>query len=116
MLRIVVDFDMIEVQGHDASFAIDTMRGRPGRYDAEILEIFASIHGTGAVRHEHIREIPVAAVQVGMIFAEDVRTSSGTLLAARGYEVTASFVERAGNYRPGMLVEPLRVIVPPVKV
>jgi response regulator RpfG family c-di-GMP phosphodiesterase len=112
MLRIVVDFDILETQGHDAPFAIDTMRGRPGRYDVEILEIFASLRGAGFSRHDNIREVPLSAVQVGMVFAEDVRLSNGTLLAARGYEVTASFVERAGNYRAGTLAEPLRVIVP----
>lgn len=110
MLRVAVDFDTLEVQGNQASLAIDTMRGRTGLYDAATLEAFAAMH-EGSVRQADVRELPSTAVRVGMVFAEDVRMSNGTLLAARGYEVTASFVQRVRNYFPGMLVEPLRVIV-----
>jgi hypothetical protein len=45
------------------------------------------------------------------VFAEEVKTTTGTLLVARGYEVTPGFVERAKNFRPGTVKEPLRVIV-----
>jgi hypothetical protein len=34
-----------------------------------------------------------------MVLAQDVRTQSGVLLAARGYQVTRGFVERAHNLR-----------------
>jgi hypothetical protein len=46
-----------------------------------------------------------------MVLAEDVRMETGALLVTRGYEVTARFVERISNFRPGMVKDPLRVIV-----
>ena len=46
-----------------------------------------------------------------MVFAEDVRTSRGTLLVARGYEVTEGFVARAKEFPRGHVKEPVRVIV-----
>jgi hypothetical protein len=46
-----------------------------------------------------------------MVCADDVKMLNGTLLVARGYEVTASFLERIRNFRAGTVKEPLRVIV-----
>ncbi len=112
MLKLVLDFDALEAQGNPVPFALDTMRGRPGAYDPDMLDTFAELHGS-ARRRDDVRELPVSGVREGMVFAEDVRMANGTLLAARGYEVTASFMECARNYRPGTLIEPLRVIVPP---
>jgi hypothetical protein len=40
-----------------------------------------------------------------MVLAEDARLSTGALLVARGYEVTASFIARIKNFPPGMLGE-----------
>jgi len=48
----------------------------------------------------------------GMVLAEEVRLRSGTLLVARGYEVTASFIARIKNFPPGAFSGEFRVIVP----
>ena len=42
---------------------------------------------------------------------QDVRTHMGTLLVARGFEVTSMFLERARNFGPELLSEPIRVMV-----
>ncbi len=110
LLRVATDFDALEAQGNPVSLAIDTMRGRAARYDPEVLAALAEIHDREA-RRDEVREIPVAAVRVGMVFAEDVKLTTGTLLVARGYEVTAGFVERVENFKPGTINEPVRVIV-----
>jgi hypothetical protein len=47
-----------------------------------------------------------------MTFADDVKMSNGVLLVARGYEITAGFLQRARSYPSGSIREPLRVIVP----
>lgn len=110
LLKIAVDFDVLEAQGNPAGVAVGTMRGRAECYDPEIFEAFAALRGADAPTLE-VREVPVAAIREGMVFAEDVKLATGTLLAARGYEVTASFVERARNFRPGFIKEPVRVIL-----
>ncbi len=109
MLKVAIDFDAIEAQGIPAALAIDTLRGRADGYDPVILEAFAAIRDCGVV-HDEVRELPMFSVREGMVFAEDAMTSGGTLLAARGYEVTSGFVERARNFRPGYVKEPVRVI------
>jgi response regulator RpfG family c-di-GMP phosphodiesterase len=45
VLRIVLDFDLLEIQGVSASSALQTMRNRAGRYDQTLLDIFAELQG-----------------------------------------------------------------------
>lgn len=110
VLRVAVDLDELETQGQDAALAADVLLGRTERYDPEVLEALAALRRGGTNRAE-VREVPVSGLKVGMTFAEDVTMSSGTLLVARGYEVTAGFLKRMQNFRPGVLREPLRVCV-----
>lgn len=111
ILRIALDFDTLDAQGNDAEHALDTMRGRLALYNPDILEIFAQTQCSGGAQKGGTREVPISAVQEGMILAQDVRLGNGTLLATRGYEVTAGFVERARHFRPGYIKGPIRVIV-----
>jgi len=111
ILRVAIDFDVLEVQGHAPALCIDTMRGRDDRYDASVLEAFALLYGTSTVGAEQIRELALAALKPGMVFTEDLRLTNGALLCARGYEVNQSFLERARNFRPGSVKEPIRVLV-----
>jgi len=111
VLKIAADYDALETAGMKVQMAFDTMRNREGHYDPEILQEFFKHKGTVATKEE-VREVSSRDVTVGMVFAEDVRTSTGILLVARGYEVTPSFVERLRNFGRGQLIEPLRMIVP----
>ncbi len=111
ILRVAIDFDALEAQGHAPALCIDTMRGRADRYDTSVLEAFAALYGTSTVGVEQIRDLPLSGLKPGMIFTEDVRFTNGALLCARGYEVNQSFLERARNFRAGSVKEPVRVIV-----
>ena len=106
-LRIAIDFDRLEVAGMSSPLALDTMRGRRGCYDPELLEAFATVMG-GRAQATEVVELPLRAVRIGMVFVEDVRTVAGTLLIARGHEVTPSLVERIRNFAPGSVREPVR--------
>jgi hypothetical protein len=111
ILRAAIDFDLLDRQGLGKSGALDILRGRGDQYDVEVLDALAA--GSGAERSlDVLREIPLRKVHVGMVFAEDVKLQNGTLLVARGYEVTNGFVERARNFRPGTVRDPVRVILP----
>lgn len=112
VLRLAVDFDALETQGTAKPIALDTLRGRADRYDPEVLAAFVALSGEDAPRAE-VREVPANALRVGMVFADDVKTHAGTLLVARGYEVTLGLLERLRNFRPGTVREPVRVIVRP---
>jgi response regulator RpfG family c-di-GMP phosphodiesterase len=112
ILRVALDFDVLETQGMSPARAVDTLRGRGDRYDPHVLEAFATLFGSGNATHEELRELPISALRVGMVFVQDVKLTTGALLCARGYEVTESFLARARNFRPGSVKEPVRVRVP----
>lgn len=97
ILKIVLDFDMLEAQGLTASVALDTMRGRLGWYDPRLFDAFARLRGARGQQNE-IREIPLRLVVTGMVFVEDVKTAAGVLLLPRGYEVTEGLVDRIRNF------------------
>ncbi|HEX2733580.1 MAG TPA: HD domain-containing phosphohydrolase [Polyangiaceae bacterium] len=107
-LRIAMDFDLLEGTGQSPDVALSTMAGRPERYDPEVLKVFVELRGELEPR-QAIRQISAAALRVGMVLAEDMRMTSGTLLVARGYEITASFLKKVANFRPGTLHEPIKV-------
>ena len=111
LLRVAVEFDILEMQGHSPALCVDTMRGRGERYDASVLETFATLYGTSTVGQDMVRELPLSQLKPGMVFVEDLRLTNGALLCARGYEVNPSFLERARNFRAGSVKEPVRVLV-----
>ena len=110
ILRVAIDYDLLEGQKSTPSMAFGIMRGRKDRYDPAILEAFASARGEGAPREE-VRELPLNALTPGMVVAQDVMMTTGALLVARGYELTASLLERLRNFRSGTVREPIRVLV-----
>ncbi len=110
ILGIVLDYDGLITQGHAVSVAVQTLRGRTNRFGEDLIERFASHVGAGPSSSE-LRELPLRTVQPGMIMMQDLRTSLGTLLVARGFEVTTMFLQRMRNFGPDLLNERVRVLV-----
>ncbi|HSY25066.1 MAG TPA: HD domain-containing phosphohydrolase [Polyangiaceae bacterium] len=108
VLAVVCDYDRLEAGGVSSQLALDTLRGRRGRYDPELLDLFAANLGAER-RDDDVSEIPIRSLRVGMVLLDDVRTTAGRLLVARGHEATASLVERFRNFAPGFVSEPVRV-------
>jgi response regulator RpfG family c-di-GMP phosphodiesterase len=111
-LKAVSDFDVLESQGYSVPVALDTMRARTGWYDPALLEAIAGLQGDKP-REATVMDLPLHAVQSGMVFAQDVKTRSGLLLIARGQEVTPSLVERIKNLALNSKInDPVLVILP----
>ena len=110
MLRIAIDFLRLEAEGAEAFLALETMRGRQGLYDPELLETFALTVGVRTHSIE-VAEVRLAGLEAGMRLIHDVRARDARLLIARGNVVTAELLERLRNFPPGHVQEPLRVIV-----
>lgn len=111
LLRVAIDIEAVEhTRADHATSPLDLLVARE-RYDPEVLDAVARMH------HERppafvTRMVGVPALRTGMVLAEDVRLATGTLLVARGYEVTASFIERIKNFPPGMFAGEFRVSWP----
>jgi len=110
LLRIAVDFDILESRGATPNFALDTMRGRTD-YDMNLLATFQELFGSVEQRPV-VKELPASAVKIGMVLASDVHLQTGVVLVSRGFEVTESFLERLSNFPRGMIREPIRVQMP----
>ena len=111
ILRIAVDFVALEAEGAEAFLALETMRGRIGVYDPQLLELFARTVGVRTHSLE-VAEIRLAGLEVGMRLVHDVRARDRRLLITRGHLVTAELLDRLHNFPPGTVVEPLRVVLP----
>ncbi len=109
MLRLAIELDELESRGRSTGEAVAAIQGRANRYDPSILGAFLTLNGLRE-RQRHLRSVPLNALAIGMVLLEDVRLTNGSLLVARGYEVTGGFLERAKNFR-GMIVEPLKVTI-----
>ena len=109
LLRIVMDYDVLEQQGAAPAVAFASMRARNGRYDPALLEKFAEVRGDGGP-HPDVRELSLRDLVPGMVVAQDVVMSTGALLVARGYQLTDGVLERLRNFRAGSVREPIRVI------
>lgn len=114
ILALVLEYDSLVTQGHALDVAVQTLRLRNSRFGAQLVEQFAAHLGAGSGVNE-LREMPLRSVLPGMIIMQDVRTHSGTLLVARGFEVSSTFLERIHNFGPDLLGERLKVMIPASK-
>jgi response regulator RpfG family c-di-GMP phosphodiesterase len=114
ILSLVLDYDSLIAQGNDTNIAVETLRARGGLYDTKLFERFATRLGAKAGANV-VREMPLRVVQPGMTLMHDLRTSMGTLLVPRGFEITETFLQRIANFGPGILAEKVQVLVPAAK-
>jgi response regulator RpfG family c-di-GMP phosphodiesterase len=110
ILAITLHYDTLVAQGHGSAEAVQTVRQKSERYGTTLVEKFATLVGVGASVDE-IRELPLRMVQPGMTIMNDLRTHQGTLLVARGFEVSESFLQRLHNFGSGILEERVKVVV-----
>lgn len=112
ILKIALDFDLLEMRGIAGPDALRTMQAGAGRYDPKLLAAFSDLRGSDE-SGSAMQEMRLSQVRVGMVFAADVRADTGMLLVARGQEVSASLVDRirhrwdtfAGKLTVTMLVQ-----------
>lgn len=107
VLRVAADYDRLEAEGASGAVALGTLRSR-GIYDRRLMFAFADVVGVGAAAAQ-VREVRLGELQPGMTLADDVRSVSGSLLVARGQQVTDHLLERLGNLSPGLVHEPILV-------
>ncbi|HEX4010546.1 MAG TPA: HD domain-containing phosphohydrolase [Solirubrobacteraceae bacterium] len=106
VLRVAVDYAELESQCLGAAAALGVLRGR-GAYDRWLLDVLASVVRVGEA--PPVSEVRVSDLRRGMTLAADVRSVDGTLLMARGQNVSERLVERLANLGYGSVREPLRV-------
>jgi response regulator RpfG family c-di-GMP phosphodiesterase len=110
LLRVAVDFDVLEASQQPIATILDTMRGRVGEYDPAVLAALGALRGD-TNGHGQVCAVPLRDVTVGMVFAFDVVAATGLVLIGRGQAASASLVERIRNHWLTIpLREPARVM------
>ncbi|MFZ3215770.1 MAG: HD domain-containing phosphohydrolase [Candidatus Acidiferrales bacterium] len=110
-LKIALDFDLLESEANSSDHPFAIMRGRKGCYDPRILDALAAMRGNSQEKVQML-ELSVREVAVGMVFGEDLKSSKGLLLIARGQEVTPALLERMRNFSPELAIrEPVRMFL-----
>lgn len=109
MLRIALDYDALAQHGADPAVAVGALRCRRRAYDPNLLDAFGRMLGADADPRP-IKQIPVLGLRAGMMLADDVRASNGSLLIARGRTATEQLVTRLWNLGAGSVREPLLVL------
>jgi CheY-like chemotaxis protein len=112
VLRIALDYAELEAECAAPSVALAAMRSRDS-YDRELLGLFAGLVGVDAA--PPVREISVSELRVGMMLADDARSTTDHLLLARGQCVTERLIERLTNLGSDVVREPVRVFDTAVK-
>ncbi|MBI4957332.1 MAG: response regulator [Myxococcales bacterium] len=108
LLRAAFDLDDLETRGSGPAHALGILQARGRRYDSAVLGALAELHADSATT-QLLREVPLCGVRAGMSLAEDLKTTGGTLLVARGTVVTEGLVGRLRQYKRGAVREPVRV-------
>jgi len=115
ILKVANDLDVLEAGGMAADVAIGTLASRIGMYDPRVLAVFRRVIEVDAdpVRVRHMR---LGGVVPGMVFAMDVTSPTGLLLAARGQEVGRALSERLRYSMPESLLDQEVVVIVPVGI
>ena len=97
LLKIISEFDLLTYQNMDAATAIDILARNPATNCPEVLRI---IKETAPVisQNDKTREVAVDALSVGMILAQDVKTSNAINIASKGQEVSKTLRTIMINY------------------
>jgi response regulator RpfG family c-di-GMP phosphodiesterase len=96
VLKLAMEVDRLESQGMPASLALESVRAG-GEFPERLITALEATLQHGSTEMERV-EIPVQDLEIGMILDEDILTRKDVLIAPRGCEVTASFLEHIGHF------------------
>ena len=107
-------FDELVVRGGSPESAASNLTRDAGRFDPRVLKLLGTAKLPG--HEEVVRRMSVRELHVGMVIDEDVYASSGTLIVARGNEISVSMLERLARAAGSGAISPsVQVRVPPPK-
>ncbi|MEO7270772.1 MAG: response regulator [Vicinamibacterales bacterium] len=110
LLKIATDFELLEARGLPVDRTVVEIGARPQRYEPAVLAAFLELHATRSSTEGEPRLL--SDLTVGMVLAEDLKSTEGLLVATRGYRVTAGFIERLHNASKEILHLRVHVIMP----
>lgn len=106
ILRIVSDYDYLEAGGNSPTAALGIMQNRKGRYDPRLLSVIGRVKGKVA---PGASQLPLDSLQIGMMLAQDIVSTTGSVLVPRGHEISQAILTRLRGLEPGSVREPISI-------
>jgi hypothetical protein len=108
LIRVAAAFDALQQSGLTAADVISTMLGDSALFAERDVQALKVLYGQ-ATDDRRIQQVALQSLRAGMVLAEDLFSSSGMLLVARGFEVTTTCLERLRNLKSDALHEKIWV-------
>ena len=96
-MRVALDFDYYEEQGHDRSLIVQTLKSKKDIYDPEVTNCLSQLLVV-AEQQFKLEVIPVRKLDVGMRLAQELRLEDGFLVASCGADVDRQLLRVIRNY------------------
>lgn len=111
ILKAALDFDVLVSSGSNPEMAIAELLHRKGCYDPDVVD---ALRRSLNIHQAHVvREFQLDELTDGMILAKDVQSLQGTLLCAKGQDITRAVRLRLKNYAYNLGIRgPIAVFIP----
>jgi hypothetical protein len=96
MLKVCLAFDRMLKSGTDRNHALATLAKDPAHYDPKVVGALRDFKFTRG--GTEMRSIDVRDLRAGMILNEDLHSTTGILLAAKGQEVSYALTKAIRNF------------------
>lgn len=108
ILKVASDYDQLEDAGRSLSEILRAFANN-GAYDPKIVSALEDL--PAAVGEGASLSLRLVELRPGMVVAQDIKTTTGTLLVARGNEITESSLQRLFNFASSTGIrEPISVM------
>ncbi len=97
ILKVALDYDYYEQQGHEKSLIVQTLSSRKNDYDPEITGALSQMLVV-AEQSFRLEEIPTKKLEAGMRLAQDLRLDDGFLIASSGADIDMQLLKVIRNY------------------
>jgi response regulator RpfG family c-di-GMP phosphodiesterase len=114
ILRISLDFDNLLSSGKTRDEAFEELKRKPAFYDINLLKSISRILLGVSENKDNpmVLDLTVEELQEGMILAEDVTTSDGTVIAVKELQLSAPLIATFRNYAKNRQIkEKIQVIL-----
>ena len=97
ILDAALEYDYLEVEGHDSEVIIGTLKAGSKKFNAEVIEAITQLQQKSKTRYL-VNELPLDDLRVGMRLAEDLSLDTAMLVAPKGTDITKHFLQVLHNY------------------
>jgi hypothetical protein len=97
ILDAALEYDYLEVEGHDSEVILATLKGRHKEFDSKVIEAMEQLLHKSRTRYL-VNELPLDELRVGMRLAEDLKLETEMLVAPKGTDITRHFLQVLHNY------------------